>query len=51
MQKLTEKDISEGEKLMQVYLELSEIDKARMTAYMSALRDKQMSPSDKNKPA
>lgn len=51
MQKLTEKDIVEGEKLMEIYLALDEIDKARMTSYISALRDKQMSPSDKNKPA
>lgn len=47
LKEFTEKDIEEGEKFMQMYLQLNEVEKAMATSYLSALRDKEVSDSTK----
>lgn len=39
---LTEKDISEGKKLSEIFSELSEVGKSMAISYLSALRDKEL---------
>lgn len=39
---LTEKDISEGKKLSDIFSELSEVGKSMAISYLSALRDKEL---------
>ena len=38
----TEKDISEGKKLSEIFSERSEVGKSMAIAYLSALRDKEL---------
>lgn len=43
----TEKDIEEGKKLMQIYRQLSEIEKIMANVYLSALHDKEVADNEK----
>ena len=47
LMEFTEKDIEEGKKLMQIYQQLSEIEKIMANVYLSALRDKEVADSTK----
>lgn len=47
LMEIKEKDIGEGKKLIEAFQELSEEGKIMVTAYMSALQDKEAADSTK----